>query len=63
MSVNVNGYNATFQEFVNFAKLKDTMGGDNAIARSTTGVNIAEGALTGRKITASDTDSVRGFFK
>ena len=34
MPINVNGYNATFQEFVNFAKLKDTMGGDNAIARA-----------------------------
>ena len=44
MPINVNGYNATFQEFVNFAKLKDTMGGDKAIARVTTGVNIAEGA-------------------
>ena len=63
MPINVNGYNATFQEFVNFAKLKDTMGGDNAIARVTTGVNIAEGALEGRRITASNTDSVRGLFK
>jgi len=63
MAINVNGYNATFQEFVNFAKLKDVMGGDNAIARISTGVNIAEGSLAGRKITASDTDSVRGFFK
>ena len=63
MAINVNGYNATFQEFVNFAKLKDTMGGDKAIARVTTGVNIAEGALEGRRITASNTDSVRGLFK
>ena len=63
MAINVNGYNATFQEFVDFAKLKDTMGGDKAIARVTTGVNIAEGALEGRRITASNTDSVRGLFK
>ena len=35
MPINVNGYNATFQEFVDFAKLKDTMGGDKAIARVT----------------------------
>jgi len=64
MPINVNGYNATFQEFADFAKIMTTGQGDeNSIARVGTGVNIAEGSLAGRTITASTTDSVRGFFK
>ena len=63
MALNVNGYNDTFQNFVDFAKIRNTMGEKNAIARVTTGVNVAEGALAGRTITASDTDSIRGMFK
>ena len=63
MALNVNGYNDTFQNFVDFAKIRNTMGDKTAIARVTTGVNVAEGALAGRTITASDTDSLRGIFK
>ena len=63
MAINVNGYNDTFQSFVDFARIRDGMGKKTAIARLTDGVNVAEGALAGRTITASDTDSVRGMFK
>ena len=63
MSLNVNGYNDTFQSFVDFARIRDGMGDKTAIARVTEGVNVAEGALAGRTITASDTDSIRGMFK
>ena len=64
MAINVNGYNDTFQEFANFAKIMvDGQGDENSIARVTTGINVAEGALAGRTITASDTDSIRGLFK
>ena len=46
MPINVNGYNATFQEFADFAKIMTTGQGDeNSIARVGTGVNIAEGVL------------------
>ena len=63
MPINTDGYNATFQSFVDFARIRDGMGEKTAIARVTTGVNVAEGALAGRTITASDTDSIRGMFK
>ena len=63
MSLNVNGYNDTFQSFVDFARIRDGMGKKTAIARITDGINVSEGALAGRTITASDTDSVRGLFK
>ena len=63
-NLDVNGYNETFKAFADFAKIMTTGKGDeNSIARLDTGVNIAEGALAGRTITASTTDSVRGFFK
>ena len=63
MAINVDGYNATFQNFVDFAKIRNTMGEKTAIARVTTGINVSEGALAGRTITASSTDSIRGVFK
>ena len=37
-------------------------GGNNSIARVTEGINISEGALAGRTITAATADSVKGFF-
>jgi len=44
MPINVNGYNATFQGFADFAKIMTTGQGDeNSIARVDTGVNIAGG--------------------
>ena len=63
MAINVDGYNATFQSFVDFAKVRNDMGEKNAIARVGMGVNVSEGALAGRTITASSTDSIRGMFK
>ena len=64
MALDINGYNETFRAFADFAKLMTTGQGDeNSIARIGTGVNIAEGSLAGRIITASDTDSIRGIFK
>ena len=53
MPINVNGYNAIFQEFVDFAKISMGLGTKNAVARVTTGVNVADGALAGRIVTAS----------
>ena len=41
----------------------DGQGDDNSIARISTGLNVQEGALAGRTISASGTDSLRGFFK
>jgi len=64
MAIDTNGYNASFKAFVDFAKIMvDGQGDANSIARVTTGVNAPEGALAGRIITASDTDSIRGLFK
>ena len=64
MPLDVNGYNDTFRAFADFAKIMTTGQGDeNSIARLDTGVNIAEGSLAGRTITASTTDSIRGIFK
>ena len=64
MALDINGYNDTFRAFADFAKIMTTGQGDeNSIARLDTGVNIAEGSLAGRTITASTTDSVRGIFK
>ena len=64
MAINVNGYNDTFQNFVDFAKIMMNGQGDaNSIARVTTGVNVAESVLAGRTITAADSDSIRGMFK
>jgi hypothetical protein len=37
MALNVNGYNDTFQNFVDFAKIHNGMGEKTAIARVTTG--------------------------
>ena len=36
MALNVNGYNDTFQSFVDFARIRDGMGKKTAIARVTT---------------------------
>ena len=64
MALDINGYNDTFRAFADFAKIMTTGQGDeNSIARLDTGVNIVEGSLAGRTITASTTDSVRGIFK
>ena len=64
MAINVNGYNNTFQEFADFAKLMvDGQGDDNSIARISSGLDVQGGALAGRTISASGTDSLRGFFK
>ena len=63
MALEINGYNKDFQSFVNFARIHDGLGEKSAIARIGTGVNVQAGALAGRTITASTTDSVRSFFK
>ena len=55
--------NAQFQQFVDFAEAAVKAGKQKAIARLSTGVDIKTGALAGRTITASTTDSVRGIFK
>ena len=64
MAIDVNGYNETFKAFADFAKVMvDGRGNAKSIARVTTGVNIAEGALAGRTITAATTDKVFKFFR
>ena len=61
MALDINGYNATFKAFTDFAQAKVDAGQNKAIARASAGV--ATGALAGRTITAASTDSLRGFFK
>ena len=64
MALDINGYNATFKAFTDFAKvMTQSKGGMNSIARVETGVDITTGALAGRTVTASTTDSIRGLFK
>jgi len=63
MALEINGFNKDFQSFVDFAKIHEGAGEKNAIARVSTGVDIKTGALAGRTITASTTDSIRGIFK
>lgn len=61
MALDIN--NATFRAFTDFAKSMEAVkGGNNSIARVTEGINISEGALAGRTITAATADSVKGFF-
>ena len=64
MPLDVNGYNsAMFQSFVDFAKISEGMGKENAVARVNTGVDVSNGVLAGRNVTAATTDSVRSIFK
>ena len=61
MALDVNGYNETFKAFVDFAKISEGAGEKKAIARAS--IDVRTGALAGREVSASDTDSVRGIFK
>ena len=64
MALDINGYNDTFRAFTDFAKvMTQSKGGMNSIARVDGGVDITTGALAGRTVTASTTDSIRGLFK
>lgn len=65
MPNSISGYNnVDFQKFVDFANIMSaTKDGANAIARVTENVSITDGALAGRKVESSDTDSIRGIFK
>ena len=64
MPLDINGYNDTFRAFTDFAKvMTQSKGGMNSIARVDGGVDITTGALAGRTVTASTTDSIRGLFK
>ena len=64
MSLDINGYSDTFRAFTDFAKvMTGVKGGMNSIARVDVGVDITTGALAGRTVTASTTDSIRGLFK
>ena len=61
MPLDINGYNATFKAFTDFATQNVNAGKSKAIARAS--VDVQTGALAGRTITASTTDSIRGLFK
>lgn len=61
MAIDINGYNATFKAFTEFATKNVDAGRGKAIARAP--VDVQAGPLTGRSITAATTDSVRGLFK
>ena len=65
MALDINtGYNDTFKAFTDFAKvMTQSKDGMNSIARVDGGVDITTGALAGRTVTASTTDSIRGLFK
>ena len=64
MSLDIKGYSDTFRAFTDFAKvMTGVKGGMNSIARVDVGVDIKTGALAGRRVTASTTDSIRGMFK
>jgi hypothetical protein len=58
MAIDINGYNDTFRAFVDFAKGSKDIGEKKAIARVSTGISVAGGALAGRTILATKTDSV-----
>ena len=61
MTLDINGYNATFKAFTDFAQQRVDAGKGTAIARAT--ADAATGALASRDIKAATTDSLRGFFK
>lgn len=61
MALDVNGYNATFKAFTDFATRSIEAGNSKAIARAP--VDVQTGPLAGRSITAATTDSIRGLFK
>ena len=58
MALDINGYNATFKAFTDFATQSVKAGDTKAIARAG-----GEGALAGRTITAAQGDSLRHMFK
>ena len=58
MALDINGYNATFKAFTDFAAQSVNAGDAKAIARAG-----GEGALAGRTITAAQGDSLRHIFK
>jgi hypothetical protein len=61
MALEINGYNATFQAFADFAAKSIDAGKSKAIARAS--VDVSTGALAGREVKAATTDSIRGLFK
>lgn len=61
MPIDINGYNATFKAFTDFAAKSVDAGNSKAIARAS--ADVQTGALAGRTVTASTTDSVRGLFR
>ena len=58
MALDINGYNATFKAFTDFATQSVNAGDAKAIARAG-----GEGPLAGRTITAAQGDSLRHIFK
>ena len=60
MALEVNGYSSTFKAFADFAAQQIEAGKSKAVARVD---GEGGGALAGRTVTASDTDSIRGIFK
>ena len=54
MPLDINGYNETFKAFVDFAQAKAAENNKKAVARG----RLEDGALAGREVTASATDSV-----
>ena len=61
MALDINGYNATFKAFTDFATQNVEAGKGKAIARAAG--DTATGALAGRTISAATTDSIRHMFK
>ena len=61
MALDINGYSATFKAFTDFAAKNIEAGQNKAIARAS--ADVQTGALAGRTVTASSTDSLRGIFK
>ena len=61
MALDINGYNATFKAFTDFAQQRVDAGKGTAIARAA--ADVATGALASRDIKVATTDSLRGFFK
>ena len=59
MALDIN--NATFRAFTDFAAKNIEAGQNKAIARAS--ADVQTGALAGRTVTASSTDSLRGIFK
>ena len=61
MALDINGYNATFKAFADFAAKSVEAGKGKAIARAS--ADAATGALAGRDIKVATSDTLRGIFK